>query len=166
MQNHYSTRTMKHGLCLMVIGLITGFFLIFSMLGGASLNPIPGFIAFDFPGTEKGWRVVHVGALMNGIMALSIGAAMRFFFLSDVKARWVSLGTLVAIWGNLCFYLFGMFAPNHGLTLQDNRLGEASIAGALAFAPALLGALTLIWALLVVLRAEPRDGVAAPGVGG
>lgn len=50
-----------------------------------------------------------------------------------------------------------MFAPNHGLTLQDNRLGEASLAGALAFAPALVGAITLIWALLVVLRSEPRD---------
>ena len=166
MQNHYSTRTMKHGLCLMVIGLITGFFLIFSMLGGISLNPIPAFIELDFPGSEKGWRVVHVGALMNGIMALAIGAAMRFFYLTDAKARWVSLGTLIAIWGNLSFYLFGMFAPNHGLTLQDNRLGEANLAGALAFAPALLGAITLIWALLVVLRSEPRDAPASTGMGG
>lgn len=166
MQNFYSSRTMKHGLLLMVVGLVTGFFLIFAMLGGASLNPIPGFIAFDLPGTEKGWRVVHVGALMNGIMALAIGVSMRFFYLSDAKARLVSLGTLLAIWGNLCFYLFGMFAPNHGLTLQDNRLGEASIAGALAFAPALLGAVALIWALLVVLRAEPRDAASSQVAGG
>lgn len=157
MQNYYSTRTMKHGLSVMVVGLVSGFFLIFAMLGGASLNPIPAFIAFDFPGTAQGWRVVHVGALMNGIMALGIGVSMRFFYLSDAKARWVSIGTLIAIWGNLSFYVFGMFAPNHGLTLQDNRLGEASLAGALAFAPALLGAITLIWALLVVLRSEPRD---------
>ncbi|MGB1557219.1 MAG: hypothetical protein ACPHCJ_05495 [Oceanococcaceae bacterium] len=158
MQNHYSTKTMRHGMCLMVIGLLAGFLLIFSMLGGASLNPIPAFISFEMPGTEKGWRIVHVGALMNGIMALVIGCAMRFFYLSDVKARWVSLGTILAIWGNLSFYIFGMFAPNHGLTLQDNRLGEANWAAVLAFAPALLGAVTLIVALLIVIRSEAIDG--------
>lgn len=158
MQNHYSTKTMRHGMTMMVLGLLAGFLLIFSMLGGASLNPFPAFIAFDLPGTEKGWRVVHVGSLMNGIMAMVIGCAMRFFYLTDVKARRVFLGTILAIWGNLSFYIFGMFAPNHGLTLQDNRLGEANWAAALAFAPALLGAVTLILALLIVLRSEAIEG--------
>ena len=157
MQHHYSHKLMKHGLAAMLVGLIAGFLLIFSMLGGASLSPIPVFIDFNLPGTESGWRVVHLGTLLNGIMAIAIASAMRTVYLSEARARWVFLGTALAIWGNFSFYLFGMFAPNHGLTLEANRLGEASWAGALAFAPALLGAITLIMALLFVLRAESID---------
>ncbi len=157
MQNHYSHRLIKHGVLAMLVGLVAGFLLIFSMLGGASLSPLPVFIDFELPGTEKGWRVVHMGTLLNGIMAVAIACAMRTVYLTDGKARWVFIGTALAIWGNFSFYLFGMFAPNHGLTIEANRLGEASWAGVLAFAPALLGAITLISALVAVLRAESID---------
>ncbi len=157
MQHHYSHKLIKHGVLAMLVGLVAGFLLIFSMLGGASLSPVPVFIDFTLPGTEKGWRVVHLGTLLNGIMAIAIACAMRAVYLSDGKARWVFVGTVLAVWGNFSFYLFGMFAPNHGLTLEANRLGEASWAGALAFAPALLGAITLISALIAVLRAESID---------
>ncbi len=157
MQHHYSRKLMKHGLVAMLVGLAAGFFLIFAMLGGASLSPVPVFIDFQLPGTESGWRVVHLGTLLNGIMAVAIACAMRTVYLTESKSRWVFLGTALAIWGNFCFYIFGMFAPNHGLTLEANRLGEASWAGAFAFAPALLGAITLIMALITVLRAESID---------
>lgn len=157
MQNHYSHRLIKHGALLMLIGLAAGFCLIFSMLGGISLNPIPSFIKLDFPGTTSGWRITHVGSLMNGIMALSIAATMRLVYLPDKQARRVFLGTAIAIWGNLAFYLFGMFAAGHGLTLQDNRLGEANFAGAVAFTTGVVGAITLAYALIIVLRAEPNE---------
>ncbi len=157
MQHHYSHKLIQHGVLAMLVGLIAGFLLIFSMLGGASLSPLPVFIDFKLPGTEAGWRVVHLGTLLNGIMAIAIACAMRTVYLTEGKARWVFLGTALAVWGNFCFYLFGMFAPNHGLTLDANRLGEASWASVFAFAPALLGAITLIMALIFVLRAESID---------
>jgi hypothetical protein len=50
-----------------------------------------------------------------------------------------------------------MFAPNHGITLEANVLGEASMAGAIAFFPALLGAITSIYALFVLLFSEPAQ---------
>ena len=109
------------------------------------------------PGTAQGWRMVHLGTMMNGLMGVLIGLAMRRFALTDRGAATVAWGTILAIWGNFSFYVFGMFAPNHGVTLQANRLGEANWAGILAFVPAFAGAITLLVALVVLLSAKPAD---------
>ena len=157
MQSHYSNVLVKNGLAAMLVALIAGFLLIFSMIGGILLSPIPYLISFDMPGTTQGWRVLHLGMLMNGLMAIALGLAMRWYALTDNTAMRIHLGTSIAVWGNFCFYLFGMFAPNHGVTLEANRLGEASLYGALAFFPALLGAITLFYATYVLFRAEPKE---------
>ena len=142
----------------MVVALVAGFLLIFSMIGGMALDPIPLLIEFEMPGTTKGWRILHLGMLMNGMMAILLATAMRNLVLSERKAYLVSTGIIIAVWGNFAFYLFGMFAPNHGVTLQGTRLGEASIAGVLAFLPALVGAITLITALVMMAGAERETG--------
>ncbi len=157
MQTHYSQLLIKHGIAAMLVGLFAGFLLIFSLIGGMSLSPVPVLLEFDLPGTSKGWRIVHMGTLMNGMMAILIGLAMRAFYLSEAKAFRVFAGIAIAIWGNFLFYVFGMFAPNHGITLEANVLGEASMAGAIAFFPALLGAITSIYALFVLLFSEPAQ---------
>ncbi|MBW2942392.1 hypothetical protein [Zhongshania aquimaris] len=155
MRAYYSNRLIKHGLAAMLVGLFGGFLLGFSMVGGMSLSPVPVFFQFELPGTSSGWRILHIGTLMNGIMALAIGLVMRTVYLSDARARRVFLGIAIAIWGNFCFYLFGMFAPNHGLSIEANRLGAASLAGAIAYLPAIFAAVTSIWATAVLLLAEP-----------
>lgn len=157
MQNYYSHRLIKHGVVLMLIGLAGGFGLIFSMLGGISLNPIPAFIEWDIPGTTRGWRTLHLGCLMNGIMALAIACSMRAVHVADDQARKVFMGTAIAIWCNLAFYWFGMFAPGKGLTLQDNHFGEANLAGFITFGTGVLGAITLAYALTIILRAEEHQ---------
>jgi len=141
----------------MIAALIGGFVLDFFMLGAISLSPAPVSIPISIAGSEPGWRAVHVGGLMNGIMAVALGLAMRRFALTDRDGAIVSWGTIIAVWANLVFYVFGMFAPNHGLTMTDNRLGPANLAGAIAFAPAILGAVTLLVALIVLLRAKPAS---------
>ena len=105
MRAFYSNRLIKHGLTAMLVGLLGGFLLAFSMVGGASISPIPVFFQFELPGPSSGWRILHVGTLMNGIMALAI---------------------------------------------------EASLAGALAYIPAILAAVTSIWATAVLLLSEPE----------
>ncbi|MBW2942258.1 hypothetical protein [Zhongshania aquimaris] len=157
MQRHYSISLIRHGLAAILVSLVTGFVLIFSMLGGASLSPIPVLIEFTVPGSTAGWRTVHIGMMMNGIMAVALGCAMRAVYLNDTQGFRVFMGTIIAVWANFMFYLFGMFAPNRGLTLESNVLGEASLAGALAFFPALIGAVTLFYAVISMLRAEPSD---------
>lgn len=157
MQRHYSISLIRHGLAGILFSLATGFILIFSMLGGASLSPIPILIEFTVPGTTAGWRTVHIGMMMNGIMAVALGCAMRAVYLNNTQAFRIFLGTITAVWANCMFYIFGMFAPNRGLTLESNVLGEASLAGALAFFPALIGAITLFYAVITMIRAEPAD---------
>lgn len=158
MTAHYAHQLTRHGIWAMIVALIGGFLLIFSMIGGMALDPIPVLLEFEMPGTTRGWRILHLGMLMNGMMAILLANAMRSLLLSERKAFLISTGVIIAVWGNFAFYLFGMFAPNHGVTLQGTRLGEASLAGAAAFVPALLGAVTLLWALVLMAGAEPDRG--------
>jgi hypothetical protein len=153
----YSHRLIKNGILAMLFSLVAGFMLIFSMLGAISLSPLPVFIDASIPGTPQGWRVVHLGMMMNGLMAVLLGLSLRWVSVTTREAAIVSWGTIIAIWGNFTFYFFGMFAPNHGVTFQSNRLGEANLAGAIAFFPAFLGAVTLFIALIVLLRAKTKD---------
>ena len=151
----HSHLLVKNGLLAMIIALFCGFGLVFAMVQAISLSPLPIFLDYQIPGTPSGWRMLHLGMLMNGLMAIVVGLCVRSFKLTAATSAVVTWGTLIAVWGNFCFYLFGMFAPNHGLSLQDNHLGEANWAGVLAFIPAFIGALTLIVALAALFRARP-----------
>lgn len=157
MHHHDSNRMIKHGIVAMLLALAAGMGLIFSMIGGVSLSPIPVFFEWKIPGTVQGWRAVHIGMLMNGMMAILLGTAGRFVVLSNLRSAIVCWGTIVAIWGNFCFYLFGMFAPNHGLTTGANQLGEANLPAALAFYPAFIGIFTLSVALIILLGARTNS---------
>ncbi len=154
MASQQAARVIKHGILALIVALAGGFALIFSMIQGISLSPLPVFIDVIIPGTPEGWRILHVGMLMNGIMAVALGLVLDRLSVTvrgEVIAGW---GIILAVWGNFLFYLFGMFAPNHGLTLGDNAMGEGTLAGAIAFFPALLGAVSLISALVVMFRAH------------
>ena len=156
MNTLHSHRLVKNGIVAMLISMLAGFMLIFSMIGAISFSPLP-LIDASIPGTPQGWRMVHLGMMMNGLMAILLGLSLRWLIVTARGAAIVSWGTIITIWGNFTFYLFGMFAPNHGVTLQANRLGEANLAGVIAFFPALLGAVTLFVVLIILLRAKPKD---------
>ena len=145
----------RNGLAALLVALIAGFGLVFALIGGISLSPLPVFFAWAIPGTMAGWRTVHIGMLTNGIMGIALGLLLDKVSLPAARRRFVALGTITAIWGNFAFYLFGMFAPNRGLTLGANAQGAASLAGALAFVPAIIGAVTLMAAVCVLLGAKP-----------
>lgn len=157
MTQRASNRLVKHGVAAMIVALLAGFGLIFSMLGGVSLSPLPVFFELSIPGDPAGWRAVHVGTLMNGLMAILLGVVITRYRLGETASAVVSWGVIIAVWGNFLFYLFGMFAPNHALTVGDNRLGESNLASLIAFFPALLGAITLLLALVVLLAARAVD---------
>ncbi|WP_156966302.1 hypothetical protein [Algiphilus aromaticivorans] len=147
----------KHGVAAMLVALVGGFALAFSMLQGVSLSPIPVFLDVEIPGSTRGWRIFHIGMLMNGIMAIALAFALRAVTVTATGAALVSWGVIIAVWGNGMFYLFGMFAQNHGLSLHESPLGDPSLAGALAFIPAIVGAVALTVALIVLLLGERID---------
>lgn len=144
----------RHGLAALLVALVAGFGLVFALIGGISFSPVPVFVEWAIPGTVSGWRVLHVGMLANGIMAVALGLVMNRVLLPPRRMRLVSIGIIIAIWGNFAFYFFGMFAANRGLTLGTNALGAGSIAGGLAFVPAIIGAITLIAAISALLGAR------------
>lgn len=152
----HSNRLIKHGAVLMLASLFGGFFLGFALTGGIGLSPLPFFIEADV-GDMDAWRRMHSGAMMNGVMAVAIGLAMRHLQFAGNGAAIVSWGTMAALYGNLCFYVFSVLAPNRGLGIGDNIQGEGNIFGALAYLPALVGAIGLIWALIVYLRTPIRQ---------
>jgi hypothetical protein len=158
MKHHTSNRLIKNGAVAMLIGMAGGFGMIFAMIGGISLSPIPVFFELEIPGSIQGWRMLHTGMLMNGMMSILLGLVLRFYVVSNLGASVLGWGTITAIWGNFCFYLFGMFAPNHGVTTHANRLGDVNLPALLAFFPAFVGIFTLVAALIVVLCATPMDG--------
>lgn len=157
MKYQNSNRLIKNGAVAMLIGMAGGFGMIFAMIGGISLSPIPVFFGLEIPGSIQGWRMVHTGMLMNGMMAILLGLVLRFYAVSNLSASVLGWGTIVAVWGNFCFYLFSMFAPNHGVTVHSNRLGDVNLPALFAFFPAFIGIFTLAAALIVVLRATPMD---------
>lgn len=141
----------QHGLAAMLVGLLGGFVLVASLLGGVSASPLPFFVAVKVPGSAHGWLGFHLGMLMNGLMALVLGQVLRGRATSATRGLIISGAVIIAVWGNCAFYLFAMFAPNRGLTADANVFGPPSLWGYLAFFPALVGAVGLIAAVVLLL---------------
>lgn len=147
---------LRHGLIIILIGLVGGFCLLFSVLGNISFSPLPFNIDYQLPGTPAQWRAVHVGNIMNGIMAIIFALLMGHLYLSDKAKRFVTYGLVATIWGNALFYIFGIFTPNKGLSLGDNNVGEANWAAIIAFLPAFIVAFVLMLIIIILLKAVPK----------
>jgi hypothetical protein len=147
----------QHGLIAILVGLIGGFVLVASLIGGISGSPLPLFLALDVPGTSKGWLGFHLGMLLNGMMALVLERVLATREMSVRRMIVTSWGIAIAVWGNGAFYLFSMFAPNRGLTSDSNVLGPSNIFGQLAYFPAIVGAITLITAVVLLTVSPARE---------
>ena len=147
----------QSGLLAIFIGLVGGFILVASLIGGISASPLPLFVALKVPGTASGWLSFHLGMLMNGMMALVLERTLNTRAVSRLKGAAICWGVIIAVWGNGAFYLFSMFAPNRGLTSDANLFGPPSLFGHLAYFPAIAGAIGLMLATLLLLVAPNRS---------
>lgn len=142
----------RHGAAVMLLGMVAGFAYAFSLLGEISLSPIPVTLADSFPGRAEGWRAAHVGNILNGVMIVALASAFPRIGLEAAREAFVTRALLVTVWGNALFYGFGVFAPNHGLSLGGNQLGDGNLAGALAYVPAMVAAVAIVLALVSIVR--------------
>lgn len=133
-----------HGVLMICVALLGGVGLWMFLIGGFEV--VPGYILhFQLPGTADGWRRMHTGPVLNGLMVIGIALVLPALGFAEKKAK--ILGWLIVAdgWGNCIFYFFGNLAQNHGLSFGPNRLGPESIYGILALAPAyLFGAIAII----------------------
>jgi len=147
----------KHGLAVMLVGLLGGFGWAFALMGEVRLSPIPIVFMDSFPGDPARWRSVHTGCLLNGIMALAFAGILNLFALTAKRCKFVLYSLVATIWGNTVFYICNLFSPNRSLSLGDNALGQATIFGAIGYIFAVIGAIALISLVIILLRTPLRS---------
>lgn len=76
----------QNDLLAIFIGLIGGFVLVASLIGGISASPFPFFVSLHVQGTSRGWLSFHLGMLMNGMMALVLERTLNTRAVSRLKS--------------------------------------------------------------------------------
>ena len=160
-------RLVVHGSAVLIIALIAGLMLTFSMAGGWIVWPFLD-IPADIIGSVRGWKAAHVGGLTNGIMLL-VFAALIAKIPMTAKARSLSSWCFVLTgWGNTSFYWAGNLAANRGVSFHGNAYGETSLAGKIAFLSGgsvmlltILGAFLVMSAGYACLKNQGRESVQA-----
>ena len=141
-----SNLVIANGMTVLIIGLIAGVMLVFSMLGGVGLWPFPIW-AVEVPGTVRGWSAAHVGGILNGVMLAVLAVLMTRLELEGKAAFWVGWGLIITGWANTIFYWAGNLSANRGLSVTETPYGQGDLAGALAF---LGGGSGMIFAFIAV----------------
>lgn len=146
-----ANRLIGHGMLVLLLGLIAGVMLIFSLLDAVTLWPLPAW-EVAIPGSTRGWQAAHVGGIVNGVMMAGVALLMIRFELTDSRAFWVGRGMIVMGWGNTVFYWAGNLAANRGLSVARTPFGEGDIAGALAFLGGGVGMVFTFIAVIILAR--------------
>lgn len=144
-------RMVGHGAIVMIFGLLAGFGLTMSLIGGFEIFP-GKLIEFDLPADSRAWARAHAGGLMNGLLVMVVALlihVMRLPEKTSARLYWMLVGTGYA---NTIFYWAGFFAPNRALTFGDNRLGETNIAGLIGLFPALVFAFVTTVAMFILVK--------------
>lgn len=121
-----------NGMLVLLIGLLAGFMLVFSLLEGVTLWPLPVWVV-EIPGSTRGWSAAHVGGILNGVMLAVAAMLMLHLDLPGRRAFWVGWGMIITGWANTLFYWAGNLAANRGLSVGATPFGEGDLFGAIAF---------------------------------
>ena len=121
-----------HGMAVLLLGLVAGVLLVFSLLDAIALWPLPA-IEVSMPGTTRGWQAAHVGGILNGVMIAVVALLMMKLEMTGRRAWWTGWGMIVTGWGNTLFYWAGNVSANRGLSVSETPFGEGDVAGALAY---------------------------------
>jgi len=141
-----------HGMTVLLIGLVAGVMLIFSLLDAVTLWPLPAW-EVSVPGSTRGWQAAHVGGILNGVMIAGSALLMARLELTGRRAFWTGWGMIITGWANTLFYWAGNLAANRGLSVMETPYGEGDLAGALAFLGGGAGMVFTFVAVFILARA-------------
>lgn len=156
----FAYRVIGHGMLVLLIGLIAGVLLIFSLLQAVTIWPLPAW-EVALPGSTRGWQAAHVGGIVNGVMMGGVGLLMARLELTGRRLAWVGWGMIIMGWGNTVFYWAGNLAANRGLSVGATPFGDGDLAGALAFLGG--GAAMVVAFVAVVMLARSAFAAARAG---
>lgn len=156
MMDQRQRKMVGHGAVVTVFGLLAGFGLLMSLIGGFEV--VPGTILeFELPGNSGAWARWHAGGLMNGLLVIAGALVIHAMEIPERLAGrlfWMLVGTGYA---NTAFYIGGILSPSRALTIGDNRLGESNLAGVLGLLPAFVFAFITTAAMVLVAREAFRS---------
>lgn len=133
-------RLIQHGAIIAVIGLVSGFGMVFTILDAVHVWPVTIPYAGEIPGSERGWRVAHVAGVMNGMLMIIVGFAIAHALPTRRCQAWIVWGMVYTGWGNTIFFHCANLSSNRGLSAGTTRLGEADLLGATGY---IIGASTI-----------------------
>lgn len=130
----YQRLMIAHGLWVICVGLIAGFMLLFSLIGGLEFWP-NSMLVFNVYGTPEGWVRAHTGGLLNGILVVLVALCLPKLALSQKMMGFFAWGLIYVAWSFTLFYWAGNAASNRALTMGDNVFGAGDWIGLLGFLP-------------------------------
>ena len=151
-QGTIQAKLIGHGALVILIALIAGMMLGFSLVEGIRLWPFIDLSA-EIPGSTRGWRMAHTGGIMNGVLVIAIALTLCRLKLTIKQLKWVYWLFTCTAWGNTIFYWLGNFASNRGLSVGATKFGEGDLLGALAYlivSPVMLLTIAGCW---IIMRA-------------
>lgn len=151
-----------HGMVVLLLGLLAGVMLIFSLLDAVTLWPLPAW-EVSLPGSTRGWQAAHVGGILNGVMMGTVALIMGRLPLIGRGHQWVGWGMIVMGWGNTVFYWAGNLAANRGLSMAATPFGEGDLAGALAFLGGGVAMVVTFAAVIILARGAFSAAFSAAG---
>ena len=140
----YQKRLTGHALILLIIGLLAGFMLAFSLIGGLEVLPTL-FIGIPTFGTTEGWVRAHSGGIMNGLMLIAFAFIMPHCGLAVERLQLFAKGIIFAGWANTIFYWTGNASGSRALSFTDNALGTSNILGVIGYTLAVIAAFVTIY---------------------
>ena len=147
--DHRQRKMVAHGAIVLLFGLLAGFGLGMSLIGGFEI--FPGWILqYDMPANSAAWARAHAGGLMNGLLVIIFALILYALSLPERLSYhfyWMLVGTGYA---NTIFYWGALFAPSRALSFGDNPLGETNIAGIIGLAPAFIFAFITTLAVIIL----------------
>lgn len=140
-------RLVQQGAMVAIVGLLSGFGLVFAILDAVHVWPFTLPFGGAIPGSEHGWRVAHVAGVMNGMLMILAGLALVHVQPTARVQAWMVGGMVYTGWGNTVFFHCANLSANRGLSAGTTRLGEADLLGAVGY---LVGASTIPFTIIAL----------------
>ena len=141
---HYQKNLLGHAMLVLIVGLLAGFMLAFSLIGGLEVVPT-FFLGIPVFGTTEGWVRAHSGGIANALLMVAIAFALPHCGLALDKLTLYAKGIVFAGWANTAFYWFGNASANRALSFTDNALGAANFLGTIGYLVAVIAAFVTIF---------------------
>ena len=157
----YRSLLALHGASAVLVGLLGGMAFVFNILRFIEIFPFVPRIEKRVPGTEAAWRAAHTGPIMNGMLAMGVGASGSMIELSPRAQRGLVASLIVTLWGNVVGYNAAAVGGERGLTPRGGRLNNVAYFSFLVAAGSVLIAVPLV--IVGVLRHRRREAASPAG---